>query len=234
MGDRPEASRDPGDEFRYLRCIALLKAAGCTLDRATRWLDLGCHQGQLLELLTARFGIVRPLGADDWPESLRVGQTSPWNYVQADLEKALPRSEPMDVISALEVLEHITDTDRFLSEICDRLKPGGWLLLSTPNINSLRNRLTVPFGAYPTGLEYRNIIHHVRLYNPHVLRTHLASKGLSEIRMRGVSFLPMRFPALGRSSLSRGLADLFPQLCNNFIAAARKPPASVFSSLQAA
>lgn len=213
---------DARDEFRFLRCIELLTSSGCTLDRTTRWFDLGCHQGQLLQFLNDRFGIVRPLGADDWVASLRDGQEFGWDYVQADFERGLPESEPMDVISALEVLEHITDTDRFLSEVYQRLKPGGWFLLSTPNISSLRNRITVPFGAYPTGLEYRNIIHHVRLYNPRVLAAHLASKGFSGIRMRGVSFLPMRFFALGRSGLSCGLADLFPQLCNNFVAAARK------------
>jgi 2-polyprenyl-3-methyl-5-hydroxy-6-metoxy-1,4-benzoquinol methylase len=220
---------DARDEFRFLRCIQLLTASGCALDSTIRWLDLGCHQGQLLQLLVDRFGIVRPLGADDWPASLRDGHKFGWDYLQADLERSLPKTEPMDVISALEVLEHITDTDRFLSEVYDRLKPGGWLLLSTPNINSLRNRVTVPFGTYPNGLEYRNIIHHVRLYNPHVLAAHLASKGLSEIRMRGVSFLPMRFLTLGRSGFSQGLADLFPQLCNNFIAVARKADSAVSS-----
>jgi 2-polyprenyl-3-methyl-5-hydroxy-6-metoxy-1,4-benzoquinol methylase len=214
---------DATDEFRFLRCIELLTASGCTLDGATRWFDLGCHQGQLLQFLNDRFGIVRPLGADDWSASLLDGHEFAWDYVQADFEKGMPETEPMDVISALEVLEHITDTDRFLSEVYQRLKPGGWFLLSTPNINSLRNRVTVPFGAYPTGLEYRNVIHHVRLYNPHVLAVHLASKGFSEIRMRGVSFLPMRMLALGRSRLSRALADRLPQLCNNFVAVARKP-----------
>lgn len=157
-----------------------------------------------------------------------------WDYVQADFETGLPETEPMDVISALEVLEHITDTDRFLSEVYECLKPGGWFLLSTPNINSLRNRITVPFGVYPTGLENRNVIHHVRLYNPHVLAAHLASKGFSEIRMRGVSFLPMRILALGRSGLSRALANLLPQLCNNFVAVARRASSSANPSVSKA
>jgi 2-polyprenyl-3-methyl-5-hydroxy-6-metoxy-1,4-benzoquinol methylase len=219
---------DARDEFRFLRCIELLRASGCTLDRTTRWLDLGCHQGQLLQLLIERFGIVRPLGADDWSASLLDGQEPGWDYVQADFERGLPQTEPMDVISALEVLEHITDTDRFLSEVYQRLKPGGWFLLSTPNINSLRNRVTMPFGAYPNGLEYRNVMHHVRLYNPHVLEAHLTSKGFSEIRMGGISFLPLRQTALGRSRLSCSLANFLPQLCNNFAAVARRRTSNPF------
>ncbi len=170
-----------------------------------------------------RYGVIRPLGVDDWPPELKGATDHAWNYLQADLEKGLPPTEPIDVISALEVIEHVTDTDRFLEETMARLKPGGWLLLSTPNINSLRNRITVPLGVYPTGLEYRNQIHHVRLYNPACLARHLASKGFREIRMRGVSFLPMRVSAAGRSWISVRLANLLPQLCNNFIAVARKP-----------
>src|SRR5262245_31727970 len=160
-------SRD--DEFRFSRCIALLLENCGLIDKQTRWLDLGCHQGQFLRILISRFGL-KPHGADDWDPSLKSSADSDWNYCHADLEKCIPPGEPMDVISALEVLEHITDTDRFLSSIYDRLVPGGWVLISTPNISSLRNRVTVPLGAYPTGLEFRNIIHHVRLYNPAVLK----------------------------------------------------------------
>jgi 2-polyprenyl-3-methyl-5-hydroxy-6-metoxy-1,4-benzoquinol methylase len=128
----------------------------------------------------------------------------------------------VDVISALEVIEHIIDTDRFLQEIRARLKPGGWLLLSTPNISSLRNRATVPFGAYPVGLEYQNLIHHVRLYNPSVLTKQLTLAGFCDVRVRGVSFLPLRFAA-GRSRASQALGNWLPSLCNNFLAIARTP-----------
>lgn len=211
------------DEFRFVRCIEVLKDCGLKLDDHTRWLDLGCRQGQLLRLLVERYGVVRPLGMDDWSPIHKPPSDHAWDYLQADFAAGIPASEQMDVISALEVLEHVIDTDRFLEAILARLKPGGWLLLSTPNINSLRNRVMVPFGVYPVGIEYRNVIHHVRLYNPGCLVDHLSSKGFRNIRTRGVSFLPIRFFRVGRSWVSQRLADALPQLCNNFIAVATKP-----------
>jgi 2-polyprenyl-3-methyl-5-hydroxy-6-metoxy-1,4-benzoquinol methylase len=113
-------------------------------------------------------------------------------------------------------------TDGFLRRIFDRLMPGGWALFSTPNINSLRNRITVPLGIYPTGLEYRNVIHHVRLYNTSTLMRHLRDTGFERIAIRGVAFLPFSSP-YGESWLSARLANSLPSLCSNIIAVARKP-----------
>jgi hypothetical protein len=78
------------------------------------------------------------------------------------------------------------------------------------------------FGVYPTGLEYRTVIHHVRLYNVSALRNHLKATGFIEVSFRGVSFLPQS-SVTGKSVVSRWLGDKLPQLCNNIIALARKP-----------
>lgn len=212
---------EPLDDFRFQRGIDLLTSAGAVLDADATWLDLGCHQGQFLKKLIAQYS-VRGVGSDDWNAAQKSPADSHWEYFQADLDRELPWPEPVDVISALEVLEHMIDTDGFLRRIFDKLKPGGWLLLSTPNINCLRNRVMVPLGAYPTGLEYRNQIHHVRLYNAPTLRRHLIEHGFDDVRIIGVSFLPLSSP-VGVSALSTRLADRLPELCNNIIAVARKP-----------
>ena len=84
-----------------------------------------------------------------------------WRYFHRDLAEGIHLHERFQFISALEVLEHMVDTDAFLKDCNEHLQSNGYLVLSTPNINSLRNRLTVPLGKYPAGLEYRNVIHHV-------------------------------------------------------------------------
>jgi 2-polyprenyl-3-methyl-5-hydroxy-6-metoxy-1,4-benzoquinol methylase len=159
--------------------------------------------------VSSTFGLIRPLGSDVWPEDLKNAADADSDYRQADFEEELPISEPADVISALEALEHIIDTDRFLKRVHEALKPDAYVLISTPNINSLRNRLTVPFGAYPNGLECRNLIHHVRLYNPAFLRQQILDTGFSDVLMCGVSFLPLS-GRLGTSSLSIALANRLP------------------------
>jgi len=134
-----------GDEFRFFRCIELLLESGGAIGKQTRWLDLGCHQGQFLRILISRFGL-RPHGSDDWDPSLKCAADSDWEYSQVDLEKCLPLGEPMDVISALEVLEHMRTPTASSRQSANRLVPGGWMLISTPNISSMRNRITVPWG----------------------------------------------------------------------------------------
>ena len=208
------------DAFRFDRTIDALLEQGARPSPETVWLDLGCHQGQLLRRVIRRFG-VKGIGFDDWPAALKSAADARWQYFQANLDKELPWRGEADVVSALEVLEHMVDTDGFLDRILAILKPGGYLVLSTPNINSLRNRITVPLGIYPTGLEYRTVIHHVRLYNPQMLREHLSARGFVDIRMRGVSFLPVS-RGLGTSALSEHLATRFPALCANVIAVARR------------
>ena len=203
------------DDFRFQRAIDFLMDAGADIDAGTTWLDLGCHRGQFLKKLIRSFGL-RGLGSDDWEQ-----EHAAWEYRQADLDRELPWSEPVDVVSALEVLEHMIDTDGFLRRVYDILKPNGWMLISTPNINSLRNRVTVPLGRYPMGLEYRTVIHHVRLYNPTVLEQHLYASGFTNVRSRDISFLPLS-GSFGTGWASRLLADRFPSLCSNILAIAQK------------
>lgn len=208
------------ERFRFERSIRFLRQHGATISQHSNWLDLGCNQGQFLRFLITEFSL-RPIGADDWAPELKSPDDNGWRYFQAHLSQGLPECGPVDIVSALEVLEHIIDTDAFLKRISDLLKPGGWILISTPNINSLRNRIMVPLGAYPVGLEYRNVIHHVRLYNPAVLRRQLTEIGFRHIAICGVAFLPLSMP-LGTSCLSTTLANQFPYLCSNIIAVGRK------------
>ena len=55
-------------------------------------------------------------------------------------------TDKVDTVFALEVIEHMIDTDVFLDRIHTCLKEKGLLVISTPNINNLRNRVLVPLG----------------------------------------------------------------------------------------
>jgi 2-polyprenyl-3-methyl-5-hydroxy-6-metoxy-1,4-benzoquinol methylase len=211
-----------GDHFRFERCLDFLAALGVAVEPGSTWLDLGCNQGHFLRLLLKRHQ-VRAIGFDAWDAAKKTpGPDDIWDYRTANLDLELPWPDKVRFISALEVLEHMIDTDGFLGRAFDALQPGGWLMISTPNINSLRNRIMVPLGGYPAGMEYRTVIHHVRLYNVPTLREHLRATGFERIEMKGVACLPLS-SSLGRSSLSTRLADSFPSLCSDLIAVAQKP-----------
>lgn len=206
--------------YRFSRILAILNAT-TSVSVESKWLDLGCHQGQFASVIRAKYDC-EVSGIDDW--SGAVDADRGWQYWQRDLAHGIQLTQRFTHISALEVIEHMIDTDAFLRDCHEHLETNGCLVLSTPNINSLRNRITVPLGAYPAGLEYRNIIHHVRLYNPTTLIHQLHEHGFKIRAVRGVNFLPIsllrrRWAVL---RLIEGLADQMPQLCGNFIVVASR------------
>ena len=188
--------------------------------RSNNWLDLGCHHGQFLELISKIFKY-KTHGIDDWNLKSELPDTD-FQYTKANLgttdwELKLEKGS-MNYISALEVLEHIIDTESFVKQCYNLLAVNGYLIISTPNINCLRNRILVPFGIYPAYLEYRNIIHHVRLFNKKTLVSFLEENGFSIKKISGSTFLPERLLKFKLFRIiSDYLAKSFPSLCGNLI-----------------
>jgi len=236
LGRRIDPLREPW--YRFGRVIATLRKC-VDVPRGATWLDVGCQMGQFLKVAIKHFGVV-PSGIDDFEASDVVEvcrrylnteishatdvMDGSWTYFSRQIDRVgFSVNEKFEFISALEVLEHFVDTDAFLEECRDHLISKGALVITTPNINSLRNRIMVPFGYYPAGLEYRTVIHHVRLYNAAALRSHIESHGFKLIRMDGVHFLPQRtLVARGVCHIDRRLSEWFPPLCSDLIAVFQK------------
>lgn len=210
--------------YRFVRILGLLKKTGIRVEPGDSWLDVGCHHGQFIHLTKTEFEC-RFVGMDDW-ELKKEMPFVQFEYHPVDLAKDdWPSlvSGKQKVVSALEVIEHMVDTEKFLRNIREVLVDDGYLVISTPNISSLRNRMTVPFGAYPAYLEYKNVIHHVRLFNKTKLVQFLADHGFETLKCIGVNFLPEKLLKLTLvRRLSEIAADTFPGLCGNLVIIARK------------
>src|SRR3954470_19687708 len=110
-----------------------------------RWLDLGCGDG----VITARIAdfAAEVVGVDISDRNITVAndlRARPnVRYVRAAVEEpeAYADGRPFDAVSAFEILEHIYDPAQFLHDAATQLRPGGVLLLSTPNAASLTRRL---------------------------------------------------------------------------------------------
>ena len=57
------------------------------------------------------------------------------------LELEVPAERPFDAVLMTEVIEHVAHPDRFLAKVAEYLRPGGYIILSTPNGGYFRNPL---------------------------------------------------------------------------------------------
>jgi SAM-dependent methyltransferase len=118
-----------------------------------------------------------------------------------------------DLIICADVLEHITDVWAALAEIGRILRPGGNVLITTPNVAALRRRLQLVAGRFPStsagdeGLALRHPSElldggHVHYFTFRMLERVLARSGFTNIRRHG-------FGRLGRAH------DLIPSLLSS-------------------
>lgn len=144
-----------------------------------RVLDLGCGDGRFTAEL-ARMG-ARPVGVDIAQAALnRARARHPeHDFRQAPIDGPLPLDDvSFDVVWSSEVIEHVADTARWLSEVRRVLVPRGRLLLTTPSHGRLRVALNgIEAFSDPLG-------DHLHLYTRASLRALLAEFGFDEISVR--------------------------------------------------
>lgn len=148
----------------YDRAARLLPAA----DARGLWCDLGCGRG---EFLAAVGGGGR--GLDFWEENARSAAADARGALAADLNHALPfRDGSLDGATLIEVIEHIVRAERLVDELARVIRPGGWLVLTTPNVVHLRYRWRTLTGHPPKQEGY-----HYRFFTRRTLAELLARRG---------------------------------------------------------
>jgi 2-polyprenyl-6-hydroxyphenyl methylase/3-demethylubiquinone-9 3-methyltransferase len=156
-----------------------------------RALDVGCGAGLLAEPL-ARLGAA-VTGVDAAEENVAAarahatGSGLAIDYRAGELASlGLGR---FDLVTAMEVLEHVADKLAFLGDLARHLAPGGLLVLSTPN-RTARSRLVLVGLAETIGAIPRGTHHWEDFVTPDELRVLLAEAGLAMGAPRGLAFSP--------------------------------------------
>ena len=131
-------------------------------------LDLGCRDGALTQAYAGGNEVV---GVDADREALAEAQKLGIETRWADLDDALPFADgTFDVVVAGELLEHLRDPRRVVSEVRRLLRPGGTFVASVPNAYRLKNRLRFVLGRKP-----EEDPTHLKRFSPNDVRALLGS-----------------------------------------------------------
>lgn len=113
-----------------------------------RVLDLGCDDGKLVKERIDRFvGSADVWGVDIDKNVLEKAKKRGIKTFCQDLNQRLPFANGFfDVVQANQIIEHLWNTDSFLTEVYRVLKPGGYFLISTENLSSWHNLFSLLLG----------------------------------------------------------------------------------------
>jgi 2-polyprenyl-6-hydroxyphenyl methylase/3-demethylubiquinone-9 3-methyltransferase len=155
-------------------------------------LDVGCGAGLLCEPL-ARLG-ARVTGIDAAPEVVAVARDHAAamgleiDYRNAAVEQIDGR---FDLVTSLEVIEHVADPSAFLKSLAARLARGGLLILSTPNATGWSKLMMITLGE-GLGQIPRGTHDFDKFIPPERMTALLADAGLKCLDTEGIAWSPTR------------------------------------------
>ncbi|KPP94447.1 bifunctional 2-polyprenyl-6-hydroxyphenol methylase/3-demethylubiquinol 3-O-methyltransferase UbiG [Erythrobacter sp. HL-111] len=154
-------------------------------------LDIGCGAGLVCEPL-ARLG-ADVTGVDAATENVAAaarhadGTGLDIRYMAGEV--ASLDIGTFDLVTCLEVIEHVADKRAFLFDVAERLAPGGLLVLSTPN-RTAASRLLLVGAAEAVGYVPRGTHRWSDFVTPEELEALLAEVGLTVTALRGIAWRP--------------------------------------------
>jgi len=190
---------DPQGEFRPLHDLNPLRLGwidGLAKLAGKRVLDVGCGGGILSEAM-ARLG-ASVTGIDLSEKPLRVaelhllesGLSVAYQKISAeDLSRAQP--ETFDVVTCMELLEHVPDPASTVAACAKLLKPGGRAFFSTINRNPKAYLLAVIGAEYLLGMLPRGTHDYARFIRPSELSHWCRDAGLETLELKGMTYNPV-------------------------------------------
>ncbi len=190
---------DPVSEFRPLHQINPLRLEWIhSLAHLTgkQVVDVGCGGGILADAM-ARKG-AQVLGIDLATKSLKVAQlhaleagTTGVNYREVSAEDlAQEKPQQFDVVTCMEMLEHVPDPALVVKTCTDLVKPGGWVFFSTLNRNPKSFLFAIVGAEYILNLLPRGTHEFARLIKPSELLAWAQAAGLDAQGFKGMEYNP--------------------------------------------
>ena len=155
-------------------------------------LDVGCGAGLLAEPL-ARLG-AKVTGIDATPEVIGIAREHA-NAMGFDIDYRIGDVQQLDgqfdLITCMEVIEHVADPAEFVKALAAQLAPDGLLIMSTPNATGWSKLMMITIaeglGRIPKGTHDFD-----KFIAPERLQVMLADAGLKCLDVEGIAFSPTR------------------------------------------
>jgi methionine biosynthesis protein MetW len=183
-----------------------------------RLLDLGCGDGQWTIEVARHSGADAVHGVEVMENAAAAARARGVEVLVADLSSGLAPLEDasFDVIHSNQVIEHVRDTDCFLREVRRLLRPDGYALISTNNLSSWHNIVSLVLGWQPAPCQVSDRVNvgnpldpskgvehrywgpaHLRVFTGRALTELAAFHGLRAVAERSAGYYPLP-PRLGR------------------------------------
>ena len=191
---------DPESEFRPLHQINPLRLDWIQSHAplaGKRVLDVGCGGGILADSMARRGAEV--LGIDLAAKALKVAQlhaleaqTPNVEYREVSVEElARQETSGFDVVTCMEMLEHVPDPASVVQACGKLVKPGGWVFFSTINRNPKSFLFAIVGAEYVLNLLPRGTHEYLKFIRPSELAGYGRSAGLQLLDTRGMEYNPI-------------------------------------------
>lgn len=191
---------DTESEFRPLHQINPLRLGWIDSQvplKGLRVLDVGCGGGILADSMARKGAEV--LGIDLATKALKVAQlhaleaqTEGVQYREISAE-ALAAEQPgsFDVVTCMEMLEHVPDPSSIVKACAAMVKPGGYVFFSTINRNAKAFLFAIVGAEYVLNMLPRGTHEYAKLVKPSELAGYCRASGLSLQQTRGMEYNPL-------------------------------------------
>ena len=191
---------DPESEFRPLHELNPLRLHWIDQQaelKGKHVLDVGCGGGILADSMARKGADV--LGIDLAGKSLKVAQlhaleasTPNIHYREVAVEVlAAERPQSFDVVTCMEMLEHVPDPASVVKACAQLVKPGGWVFFSTLNRNAKAWLLAVVGAEYVLNMLPRGTHDYRKFIQPAELAAWCRLPGLNLVEIKGMAFNPL-------------------------------------------
>jgi 2-polyprenyl-6-hydroxyphenyl methylase/3-demethylubiquinone-9 3-methyltransferase len=191
---------DKDGEFRPLHQINPLRMEWINSICPTKGqllLDVGCGGGILTDAMARSGACV--MGIDLAPKALRVAQlhaleaqTPNVHYREISVEAlAAQQPESFDVVTCMEMLEHVPDSASVVQACSALVKPGGWVFFSTLNRSPKSFLLAIVGAEYVLNMLPRGTHEYAKMIRPNELASYCRSANLDLRHTRGMEYNPL-------------------------------------------